>query len=187
MIEEYKRLINSEKFKSWRNKNKDSYLSSVFFLKDNERSSGLQFDYYLPKKKRMTTFIVDNNIKVTKDQKIFTTSDKIDEIDLKDIKFSFDNVVKLVMPKYRDKRFVKEIIIVQSLNSKLLWNVSLVTSDFNLINIKIDAVNGKIIEETSSSLLQFKASYFLFFYHLLLNALFYLIYNQSPLLKSLIL
>ena len=158
MINEYKQLINDEKFKSWHNKHKDSYLCSVFLLKDEEKSSGWQFDYYLQKKKRMTTFIVDKNIKMNKDQKIFSTSDKIDEINLHDIKFKFDEVVKLVMPKYKNKKFVKEIIIIQSLNSKLLWNVSLVTTDFNLINVKIDAINGKILEETSSSLLQFKTS-----------------------------
>lgn len=155
MIEEYKKLISNNKFKSWKDKNKDAYLSSVFLLKDQKISSGWQFDYYLPKKKKMTTFTVDKTIKFTKDQKIFTTAEKIDEIDLKDVKFSFDEVVKLVMPKYKDKKFVKEIVIIQSLNSQLLWNISLVTSEFNLINIKVDSIHGKIIEETSSSLLQF--------------------------------
>ena len=158
MIQEYKQLINSEKFKSWKNKSKDAYLCSVFLLKDEEKSSDWQFDYYLLEKNKMTTFIVGKNIEVSKNQKIFSSSKKIEEINLKDIKFPFDNVVKLVMPRYKDKRFVKEIIIVQSLDSRLLWNVSLVTTDFYLINIKVDAINGKIIEETSSSLLQFKAS-----------------------------
>ncbi|MEK6835222.1 MAG: hypothetical protein AABX61_03095 [Nanoarchaeota archaeon] len=158
MIKEYKKLVNDKKFKSWINKNKDSYLCSVFLLKDQEKSSGWQFDYYLPKKKRMATFVVADEINVSKNQKIFTKSTSIDQINLKDVKFSFDNVVKLVMPKYKGKRFVKEIIIIQSLDSKLLWNVSLVTTDFNLINLKIDAVDGKILEETSSSLLQFKTS-----------------------------
>lgn len=158
MIEEYKKLTNSEKFKSWKNKNKGAYLSSVFLLKDADNSSGWQFDYYMPSKKKMTTFTIDKNVKFTKDQKIFSTSEKIDEIDLNDVKFSFDDVVKLVKPKYKNKNFIKEIIIIQSLNSKLLWNVSLVTSDFNLINVKIDAIDGKILEETSSSLLQFKNS-----------------------------
>ena len=156
MIEEYKKLINDKKFKSWYDKYKDSYLCSVFILKDEEKSSGWQFDYYLPKKNRMTTFIVGKDIKMMKDQKIFSKSDKIDKINLENVKFSFDNVVKLVKPKYKDKNFVKEIIIIQSLDSKLLWNVSLVTTDLYLINIKVDAVNGKILEETSSSLLQFK-------------------------------
>jgi hypothetical protein len=157
MIQEYKQLLGSKEFKSWKNKNK-GYLCNVFLLKDENKSSGWQFDYYLPKKNKMTTFIVDKNIKISQNQKIFLTSNKIDEIKLEDVKFSFDNVVKLVMPRYKDKRFVKEVIIVQSLNSKLLWNVSLVTTDFYLINIKVDATNGKIVEETSSSLLQFKTS-----------------------------
>ena len=106
----------------------------------------------------MSTFIVGKDINYSKDQKIFSKSEKIDAIDLKDVKFSFDDVVKMVIPNYKNKKFVKEIIIVQNLDSKLLWNISLVTTDFNLINIKIDAINGKIIEENSSSLLQFKTS-----------------------------
>lgn len=158
MIEEYKRLINSEKFKSWKNKNKDAYLCSVFLLKDQETSSGWQFDYYLSKINRMTTFLVDKNITFTKNQKIFSNLEKIEKINLDDIKFSFDNVVKKLMPKYKGRNFFKEIIIIQSLKSKLVWNISLVTSDFNLINIKVDAIDGKILEETSSSLLQFKTS-----------------------------
>ena len=158
MIDKYKQLTNDKKFKSWKEKHKDAYLCSVFTLKDEEKSSGWQFDYYLSKKNRMTTFIVGNDIKLNDNQKIFSKSDKIDEIDLKDVKFSFDDVVKLFTPKYKDKNFVKEIIIIQSLDKKLLWNVSLVTSDFYLINLKVDAVNGKILEETSSSLIQFKTS-----------------------------
>jgi len=158
MIQEYERLLKDKKFKSWKDKYKDAYLCSVFLLKDIEVSSGWQFDYYLPKKNRMTTFLVDKNIKFTDNQKIFSTSGKIDEIKLDDIKFSFDKVVKLVKPKYKNKNFTKEIIIIQSLDLKLLWNVSLVTNDFNLINIKVDAKNGKILEETSSSLLQFKTN-----------------------------
>ena len=158
MIQEYERLLKDKKFKSWKDKYKDAYLCSVFLLKDIEVSSGWQFDYYLPKKNRMTTFLVDKNIKFTDNQKIFSTSGKIDEIKLDDIKFSFDKVVKLVKPTYQNKNFTKEIIIIQSLDLKLLWNVSLVTNDFNLINIKVDAKNGKILEETSSSLLQFKTN-----------------------------
>ncbi len=158
MKNEYNKLIHSEKFKSWKNKHKDAYLCSVFLLKDEQKSSDWEFDYYLPKINKMSTFIVGKDINYSKDQKIFSKSEKIDAIDLKDVKFSFDDVVKMVIPNYKNKKFVKEIIIVQNLDSKLLWNISLVTTDFNLINIKIDAINGKIIEENSSSLLQFKTS-----------------------------
>jgi|SRR3989344_2921253 len=158
MINEYNKLIKDKKFKSWKDKHKDSYLCSVFLLKDQTDSSDWQFDYYLPKKNRMATFIVGKTIEYNKEQKIFSNSEKIDEIDLNDIKFDFDNAVKLVLGKYKNKKFIKEIIIVQSLNSKLLWNISLVTAEFNLVNIKVDADDGKIIEETSSSLLQFKSN-----------------------------
>ncbi len=158
MINEYNKLIRDKKFKSWKYQHKNAYLCSVFLLKDQNDSSDWQFDYYLPRVNRMTTFIVGKKIEYNKDQKIFSNSEKIDKIELDDIKFDFDDVVKLVIGRYKNKRFIKEIIIIQSLNSKLAWNISLVTAEFNLVNIKVDAVDGKIIEETSSSLLQFKSS-----------------------------
>ena len=155
MIEEYKKLTNDKRFISWKKKNEDAYLSSVFLLKDEEKTSNWQFDYYFPKTNKITAFVVSKDIKIIKDEDVFSESKNIEKIDLKDVKFSFDDVVKLILSKHKNQRFIKEIIIIQSLNKKLLWNISLVTSEFNLFNVKVDAINGKILEETSSSLLQF--------------------------------
>jgi len=155
MIEEYKILTKDKKFLLWKKKNNDSYLCSVFLLKDEEKSTGWQFDYYLPKKHKIASFLIHDEVKLMNEDNIFSKSDKIDEIELNEVKFKFDDVVKLVLSKHKNQRFTKEIIILQSLDSKLLWNISLVTSEFNLFNIKVSAINGKILEETSSSLLQF--------------------------------
>ena len=40
----------------------------------------------------------------------------------------------------------------------MLWNVSLLGIDFNLHNVKIDVKNGKILDKSATSMLQFKAS-----------------------------
>ena len=71
MIEEYKKLINSDEFKKWFSKNKDSYLSSCFSMQDPNSNGEWNFDYYLPKKNKITTFVVSDEIVLNPDQKIF--------------------------------------------------------------------------------------------------------------------
>ena len=49
-----------------------------------------------------------------------------------------------------------KIIIIAQQQDFPIWNVSYVSNKFNLINIKINAIYGEVIEETSGSLLSFK-------------------------------
>ncbi|MEK6835691.1 MAG: hypothetical protein AABX55_01595 [Nanoarchaeota archaeon] len=158
MIKSFKKLINSNQFKTWKTKHKNAYLCSCFMITDKDKGTGWQFDYYLPRINRITSFNVENNILVQENQKIFEKAKKkLNKLNLEEAKFSLDKALDIVNKKHKDKTFMKKIIILQKLNF-LIWNISLLTNDFNLINIKINAVNGNIVEETSASLLQFKAS-----------------------------
>ena len=158
MIKSFYKLINSDQFKLWKNKHKNAYLCSCFTILDNEKWDKWQFDYYLPKINKITSFIVKNKISIQENQRIFERSkNKLNKINLEEVRFTLEQSLNLINKKYKDKIFNKKIIILQKLDY-LAWNISLVTNDFNLINLKINASNGKIMEETSSSLLQFKAS-----------------------------
>ncbi len=159
MIEEYKKLINSDEFKKWFSKNKDSYLSSCFSMQDPNSNSEWNFDYYLPKKNKITTFVVSNEITLSPDQKIFEkTKGKLKEIKLDDIKFSLDDANKFIEKEFKGRKLLKKIIVLQFLDG-LIWNISLLCLDFNLINLKLDANNGKLLDKSETLMLQFnKAS-----------------------------
>jgi len=157
MIQEYNNLIISEEFKKWKSKNKDSYLSSCLIMQDQDNKGSWNFGYYIPKKNKITTFIMDNEIIINEDQKIFEQSkEKLKEVKINDVEFNLDNVNKFILKEFKDKKLIKTIIVLQYIEA-LLWNITLLGLDFNLINIKLDSKTGKLIDKSVTSMLQFKA------------------------------
>ena len=157
MIQEYNNLINSEEFKKWKSKNKDSYLSSCLIMQDQDNKGSWNFGYYILKKNKITTFIMDNEIIINEDQKIFEQSkEKLKEVKINDVEFNLDNVNKFILKEFKDKKLIKTIIVLQYIEA-LLWNITLLGLDFNLINIKLDSKTGKLIDKSVTSMLQFKA------------------------------
>ena len=158
MIQDYNNLINSKEFKKWKSKNKDSYLSSCFIMQDQDNKGSWNFGYYMPKKNKITTFIMDNEIIMNQDQEIFEQNNKkLKEIKIKDVVFNLDKVNEFILKEFKDKKFIKTIIILQFIDT-LSWNITLLGLDFNLINIKLDSKTGKLIDKSVTSMLQFKAS-----------------------------
>ena len=158
MIPSYNELLRSNEFKSWINKHKDSYLSSCVSIYNPGEKEIWNFDFYMPKVNKITTFTVDEEISLNEEQKIFEQSHKkLKQVDLNKIKFDLDGVNKIVNKKFIKIKVLKKIIILQFLK-ELIWNVSLLSNDFKLNNIKVNAINGKVLEESSTSMLQFKAS-----------------------------
>ncbi len=156
--DEYQGLIDSKEFKKWKLKHNDSYLSSCVLINEAGTKELWHFDFYIPKSNKITTFILDEDIIINEDQKIFGQSHKkLKEINLKNIKFNLEKVNELVEKEFKNIKILKKIIILQNIN-KMVWNVSLLGIDFNLHNVKIDASNGKILDKSATSMLQFKAS-----------------------------
>lgn len=150
---QYKKLISSKVFKDWEQNNKNYYLSSYVLINEIP-----QFDFYNPKIDKITSFILNKTVEITKDQNIFKKSkDKIQKLNLEKIKITLKKAFNIInsLKKYKNIKFTKKIVILQNIKIPL-WNISLITSNFNILNIKINAVNGNIISENYESLLNFK-------------------------------
>lgn len=160
MLSSLSKLENSKEYKSWKNDNKDGYLCSCFHL-DGE--GDWQFDFYLPKKDKIKTFIVENNeVKELIDSKIFKKDDSVlKKLDLNKVKVTFENAVDIVDnlkdSKYKSENIIKRIIILQNID-KEVWNITYLSSSFNILNIRVDANSGKILSEKLDSVMRFKAS-----------------------------
>ena len=150
MLDSYKKLLSSNTFKDWKNKNKDSYLCSCFNILENE-DSNWQFDFY-NKNNTITSFIMNNKIEIDKDQEIFQKEKtELKELNLEKVKLKLSEALKLIKTKYKDN-FFKTIAILQP----YVWNITLISSEFKILNIKIDAITKKIISEKYESVLKFK-------------------------------
>jgi len=135
----------------------DLYLCSIFIFNNKT-----QFDFYSKKSKLVTSFIVeDNEVNIlNKEEKIFQKEKKdLEELRLEKVKIDLEKALERVgnSVKKHKETTTKQIIILQQ-NKFPLWNISSITSSFNIINIKINAETGKILEEIKESILNFKRS-----------------------------
>lgn len=145
-----KKLKNSKEFKE---KAEDAYLCACFLIGDT-----WQIDYYSKNRDEIFTFVVGDNITVKKD-KVFKGDYEISELKLgnlkeyEDIKKEMD---KLIEEKYDKNKINKSIIILQNYRNKAIWNITLLTSDMKIINVKIDAINARILEDNIQDILNFR-------------------------------
>lgn len=147
------RIMNSEVFK---NLNKKLYLCSCFSIDDD-----WQYDFYDKKNEKITSFKLDNEIKVIDEESKVFQKEKValEKLDLDDIKINLAEALLKVEKIRKEKTSEgvnKKIIILQCIEVPL-WNISFLTSGFNILNVKINAVDGKIISEKFESLLNFRA------------------------------
>ena len=158
-IEEIKK---SKEFIEYKDKNEESYLSSCFLFYEDSENALWQFNFYNPKEDNMTIFMHEKEIEVKGPEKIAREKEsKVEELDIKRVKLSFDKALEKIN-KLRDKKYKNEIpdktiVVLQSLNKKVVWNISFLTQQSNLLNFKVNASSGKILEHKLNSVMEFKA------------------------------
>lgn len=153
----FEEIKKNKKFKDYTKENPKSYLSGMFL---NEGK--WEFDFYCPEKHKITTFSLDQNDVVVKPaEKIFQKEEKvIHKIDLDKIKINLDMALDIVDELFEKKgvseQINKKIIILQNIDGNEVWNITYLTSCFNIMNVKIDAVSGKIVHENFESILNLR-------------------------------
>ncbi|MBI4158927.1 hypothetical protein HY500_01565 [Candidatus Woesearchaeota archaeon] len=158
MLEFFKKLENSQIFKDWKKENKNYFLCSCFSIIDGKEEFW-QFDYYNKKSHKITSFKVDSFIEVSPDDDVFSDEKNlIKEIELKDLKIEIPELLDKLSRKYKEEGIMKKIVILQN-SDELIWNISLLSSTMNLINARVSASTGKILEEKSESVLKFGKGY----------------------------
>lgn len=146
-------LKNSEVFKEWNIKNSTAYLCNCFNINEGD----WQFCFYSPEKDKITTFsnkkILESNSDIFRKEKV-----TIKKLNIENIRIGLSQALeifeKVKEEKYSKEKPDKKIIILQKLNLPM-WNVTYLIS-FNILNIKIDAITGRIISESFDSVTDFK-------------------------------
>ena len=123
------------------------YLVSCFHQKGDWK-----VDFYDPKKHKILTFTkVDGKTKSQEDD-IFQKEDKdIEELDLERVKIS-----RLEALEQLGESADKVITIIQVIDSKVVWNITVITSSFDVYNVRVDAETGEKISEHKESIFNFK-------------------------------
>jgi len=150
--ESYNKLLKSEKFE------KKGFLCGAFIMCKPEdlKNEEWQIDFYDAKKKEMITYCLNKEIKVEK-SKAFKNEYEINKLEINDVRFELDKALEIsskMLSKYNDS--ASKIIVVLQKIEDLVWNVTYITTNFSIFNVKIDAQDGNLLSENYSSLLDFK-------------------------------
>ena len=158
------RLKASKVFKDWKKDNKDAFLSIGFLVIENSKQKPWMIGFYTSASDTISSFLVDETAcHFEKNDEVFKKpGTQVLELDTAKIKLDLEDALKTIdtciKNNYSHETILKTILIIQNLeNFGTIWNITLVTHAFNAINIKINALNGKVLEHKLSSLISYTA------------------------------
>ncbi len=158
-----KKLEESPKFRSWKQKHKGAYFSYAFKIPQEMSPEEWQVGFYDSKKDKITTFMINGNAFTIKpEEDIFKKEEtKVNEVNLSKVKLTFENVIErsdsFQKENFPKDKSIKTIAILQNVsNLGNVWNITYVTEAFNTLNMKIDASSGKVLEHNLASIFSFR-------------------------------
>lgn len=138
------KLETSEAFKNYQKKNAASYLTNSLYIYE------WQINYFSPRTQQITTFIVNDRIR----KKILeANSKKFPVLNRNKIKV---DIAKALDISQSQKQEGITIIIIQSENSIPIWNISIPTPALKLINIKVSAESGEVLEKSEKNVIELR-------------------------------
>ncbi len=150
----YEKLVNTEEYKEFK-KNEKAYLTHAALIRETNNKGGWEFGFYNKETDRITTFTT-NPVKRQPEDEAFKQEGKtVKKLDLEKVETTYKEITGLA-EQYRKKnhpseQIIKIIAILQHLH-KQLWNITLITKSFNIINLKIDAKTKEILSASKSSI-----------------------------------
>lgn len=156
----FEKLNESEVFKKWKKTNKDSYLSIGCIVFENDFSLPWLLGYYNKKNNKISSFIVDEHlIKLDNEDDVYQEPNSevlplnVSKVKI-DIQQIMDSVDKLKSEKYKKELVIKYMFVVQNITEfGNVWNATLFTKALNAINFKFNSESGKLLCESSGSLI----------------------------------
>lgn len=141
------KLKESEKHREFVESNTEAYFSAGFFVMDYLDKNNLhQLDYYMPKEKKMATFILDGK------EIVFNISEPSNQIVpeeiTKTITMDLDLIKKIIEDEMKNRTITKTlhkiIAIVYSSENRLFWNVNCIASDMSVIKATLEDENRSL-------------------------------------------
>ena len=126
---------------------KGAYLVSCFLMNKEWR-----IDYYSPKEHKMLTYFKQNG-------KLQSQKDEIFQKEQKPLQELYLEKVKIHYLEAMDKVSVdadKFITILQVIDGITVWNITVLTAEFKIYNLKVNAENGETISEEEENIMNFK-------------------------------
>ena len=161
--EAYARILKSQEYKEFRAAHPKAYLAHCFTTHQDGVREHWQIGFYDPGTDKVTMFEAKSDaILAHPEQEVYKEPGAtieplyIDEVTVL-LGDTLDKIKKRITESYKGEVSSKEICILQHLQDYgTIWNITVLSLTFHVINFKIDAKSGKIIHEQRESLTTWK-------------------------------
>ena len=144
---DYSKIIESEEFQGFKKENESAFLANVFL-----DSNGWQFNFAFDKK--MISFYIESDLIKTEESEAYEKDSNPEELEIEKIKIDLEKVEEIVK-KLSDEEITKKIIILQQ-KEVPYWNITNITSSLNVLNVRVNAISGEILEQKEESIMNFR-------------------------------
>ncbi len=155
------RVEKSDSFAAFRDEAKEAYLAHLFLMHAPGEEVPFQLGYYDPATKKLTVFQERQGVVERLPEDDAFTKGKIAPLDLSRVTVEWRAAEERALAAHREKspaeRVTKVIIVLQHLDRQL-YNITLVTDHFNIVNVRIDAHDGEMVKYDARSIMSLKAS-----------------------------
>lgn len=158
-------IENSKEFKDFIKKDSHYYLVHVFTTTDAEQfDDGIwQIGYYSKDTDKIVVFENNNDaISMHPPEEALKKEEYIQKLDLHKLKIPKSEAIKkcqdTLKEHYPRELYSKAICLLQNLPEfGNVWNITIVTLAMSVINIKIDAITGKVVKHDKQNLMNWKS------------------------------
>ena len=153
------RLSTSQEYKDFQEKNPQAFPTAGFFVLDLETKQNIhQIDYFIPKKKKVAAFTLDNPEKVqvqmmdlmsdkTPEHLDLTTNTDLDQL---------EGILEDEMKNRGDTEKIKKIIaVLQTLDGRKIWNLNCVCSGMEILKAHVNDADKTVLKMDKASVLDF--------------------------------
>jgi|GEM_PF-1757191 len=154
------KVEGSTAFKEFSANEKGAYLVHAFSMHSVGGEPEWQIGYYLPEREKLVVFKAEPLERMPEDE-AFNKGEPIKRLDMEKVKMTPEEAERrafsLKEEKFPAETVTKVIMILQHLDVQL-YNFTLVTSMFSILNVRVDAASGEIIESTFRSIMDLRRS-----------------------------
>lgn len=154
--EAVEKVKNSPEYKDFIKQYPNAYLAVGFFILDfsSEFSTDVhQIHFYIPNENRVGVFNLEKDLTV----KIEDALGVMNQLNSVKIKVQIRDLKKIVSKEIKKKKIKKTlnkiIAVLQNDQGKEIWNLTCMLDTLGIVKMKIDALNGKVIESQFTDLL----------------------------------
>ncbi len=151
------KLECSDVFKKFHQEHKSYYLTHFFCMYSKGVQSAWQIGYYSRKTDKIAVFEVDGEITMHQEEEVFKEKKFVKELKVEKV-MELENALEIV-ENYRKENYPQElenqkICILQNIEEGIVWNITLISLNFNMLNLKLRASDGQILKHSFESILR---------------------------------